>query len=72
MFWGLVLLSLYCHLFNHYRAAAPVPLCVIASLVDVASITLRMRQSKAQTSLALLAALPVTCFNLGHIRQVLV
>lgn len=63
---------LYRHLLYHYRAVASVRSCVIASLVNVMSVTLCMRQSKAQTSLALLAALPVTCFNLGHFRQALV
>ena len=72
MFLWVSIVVLYRHLFNHYRAAAPVLLCVIASLVDVASVTLCVRQSKAQTSLALLAALPVTCFNLSHFCQVLV
>lgn len=71
MFLWVSIVVLYRHLFNHYRAVAPVPLCVIASLVDVASVTLCVRQSKTQTSLALLAALPVTWFNLGHFYQAL-
>ena len=68
---GVSIVVLYRHLFNHYRAAAPVPLCVIASFVDVASVTLCVRQSKAQTSIELIAALPVTCINLGHCLFVL-
>lgn len=60
MFWGVSIVASYRHLFNHYLAVAPVLACEIASLVNVVSVTLCMRQCKSQASLAIIAALPVT------------